>query len=301
MPSTSRTRSLSAMKEGPWWPERGGGRCDHSAAKADAMMPEMSPAAPDIRPRPSPTRRRAGGGDRSAPSSLAIWPASDRAAVRPCREAPRRAVRDHTRRALPLAGEPARAASSGSARRGRSRVGTSRPRVRDRRDCGRDGDRGRTACRASAQARPAPRAQARVRRAVELGCGCRRPRECGPRDRPRPKAGRADRRASGPMAPVARWSGCAYRVTAAMRSPGLVSRVCQDRPGNPRPQGDHLRADRDSGLSIGVPVERRNASSAKAAARRIGAPAEAQAARKSGLRRSHSHANPRASNVRRAR
>jgi hypothetical protein len=76
--------------------------------------------------------------------------------------------------------------------------------------------------------------------------------------------------------------------------------VCQDRPGNPRPQWDHLRANGACGMSTSARADRGMEVLASIVTRRVCVLADTQAARKSGLRRSHSHANPRASKVRRA-
>ena len=246
-----------------------------------------------------------GGVDRTAPSSLAIWPASGRAAVRPCRGATRPPrVRssyseDHCRLPVPPVRKRLRADWHAESDRAPEHLGRADAigmvavgmEVEPERLAGRRLEPGGQ-----------PERKLGVRRAVARGyVGAVGRRVCGSRDHPRPKASRADRRAFAPTAPDARWSTCAYRVTAARRLAGHRWQACEDRPGNPRPQGDHLRDDRGCGMSIGVRVERRIASSANAQARRIGAPADAQATRKSGFRRSHSHANPRASNVRRAR
>ena len=268
---------------------------------ASLMLSAVMQANGDTHPQPCPLPLQQGDEGPIARNSHAIRRASDGEARRQCRAVTRRRRSDRGGRALRPAGLPADEGLRAAASRDRRLAGRSRRRGRDPRDCDRDGDRARTACRAWARARREPTAATRACRGVEQGCGCPLLSGGGSRDRPRWKDGRADHPASSPKALDARRSARACRATAARRPAELAWQACQDRPGNPRPQGDHLLGRRGCGISVGVPVVRWIASWAKAEARRTDASAEAQAARNSGLRRSHSQANQRASNVKRAR
>jgi hypothetical protein len=124
-----------------------------------------------------------------------------------------------------------------------------------------------------------------------------RARPCGRCDRPRPSAGNGDRLLIAPRALVGRSSARRRRGMAARRPAALRSPACRDRPRKVRPQGDHLLAKECCARLITGRAERWTAAKASAELRRAASPVDVQIARKSGLRRTHSQAKPRAFNV----
>lgn len=254
----------------------------------------------DSHPRPYPLPRPRDGEDPIVQSSIATRPALPEAIRRQYRAAMRQPQSGRVWRASQPVGAHVDKGLRAAARQARPRVGTSRLHGHDRHGCDRDEDRGRKVCRALVRALREPTGQVPARHAAGSGYGCHRMRLCAVHDCPTPLADRACRRAIVPTAPGARSSVCACRVTAAKRSAEPRWQACQDRPGNPRPQWDHLRANGACGMSTSARADRRMEVLASIVTRRVCVLADTQAARKSGLRRSHSHANPRASKVRRA-
>ncbi len=266
-----------------------------------SMFWDVPQAAAYSRPLPSRSPRRRGGVDRNAPNSGASRQAVGRAVARRCRAATRRSAANRKCRPLLPAGVHGRSARRAAARQGRPRAGMSRPSGFGRYGCGRDGDRAQTACPAPAQGRRESKAAAPGRRAFGSGSTFLRARPCGRRDRPRPPAGKGDRRSIAPRALAGRSSARLLREMAARRPAALRSPACRDRPRKVRPQGDHLLARECCGRLMTGRAERRTAAKASAELRRAASPVDVQIARKSGLRRTHSQANPRAFNVSNAR
>ncbi len=250
---------------------------------------------------PSRPLRRRDGADQSALNSGATRWEAGRVVPRQCRAATLRRVEDRGCRASLLAGVREGLAGRAAARQGRSRVEMT-PRLEfGRGDCGRDGHRARTACQVPARARRGSRATNPALHVFGSEAPSRLVQPCEQRDHPKPTVDRVDRLSFAPKAPAARSSARLGRATAARRSAAYRSPTCRDRPRKVRPQGDHLRASGCCGRSIIRRAERRTAVWASAELRRAITPADTQIARKSGLRRTHSHANPRVFNVSSAR
>lgn len=247
-----------------------------------------------IRRRPTPMPSRRGGEGPRAPNSTASRPAWGRTVRRQCRAATRRPRGDHGCRALPHGDARERRAASEAEARARSRGENTTPRAADRHDGDRDEDRDRRRRPYRAQARRAATARVQVRRGGAEAARCHPARRCGSTGRPIGLAGSEDRQAAAPTARAERQSASRHRPTGARRPAGDRSRICQAAARKQRPQGDHLLASGWSRRSTSGRRDRRAASMASRLARRAAGPAVSQSARKSGLRRSHSHAKSRA-------
>lgn len=299
--SASRARRSSASNGVHGWPESGGTRSDHMASTMVSMLWDVLQAVAYTLQPPSRPPRRRGAVDPSVRNSGASRRAAGRAILRQFREATRRHSADRECRSSLPAGAHEGSAAPAAARQCRSRVGMPRPRGFGRYGFGLDGDKAQTACPAPEPARRESRAAIPVRHAFVLEATRLRARQCERRDQPRRTAGNPDRLWLVPTGPAARPSRRPRRPMAARRPAALRSPVCRDRLRKVRPQRDHLRVRGCCGRSIMVRAERRMAVWASAELRRAATPADAQSARKSGLRRTHSHAKPRAFNVSSAR
>lgn len=292
--STSRARRSSASNGVRGWPESGGTRSDHMALMMASMLWGVLQAVADILPLPSPPPRQRDAVDPSARNSAASRRESDRAVARQCRVATRRRAGSREYRASLPGGAHADLAERATARQARPRAGMTRRFGSVRCGFGRDEGRVRTACPASARGRRESTAAIPGRYAYGSAAISRRARQCKRRDHPRSTAGSADRLLCAPKARVERSSVRLRQAMAARRPAARQSPACRDRARKVRPQWDHLRARGCCGRLIVRRAERRMAAKASAEVRCAAAPADAQIARKSGLRRTHSHANPRA-------
>lgn len=259
-----------------------------------ASVSPVTPAAADTHQRPSPLPHQQGGEGPSVPSSLANRQAADRATRRQCRAATRRTRRGRECTASPSDGRPGRTVRNARGCRDRSRGGRLRRRARGQTGHSRHGCIVRTVFRASVSGRQAAKAPVPRRDACECKGGCRRVQRCGSNDRPSGSARRAARLSSLPMARVGRASARQRRATVASRLADRGWRGCQDLPRKESPQGDHLLARGCRGRLTTGRAERRTRLKPTSDTRLTAGPAVCQITRKSGLRRSHSHANPRA-------
>jgi hypothetical protein len=122
----------------------------------------------------------------------------------------------------------------------------------------------------------------------------------GSRGRPSVRKRNGDRPSPLPMAPAARSSERMYQVPDSRRSVASRLPTCRDRARKVRPQWDHLPAKGCCEIFRIRRADRRTATSVLVLMRRARGLLERQMSRKSGLRRSHSQAKPRASNAVRA-
>jgi hypothetical protein len=123
---------------------------------------------------------------------------------------------------------------------------------------------------------------------------------CAARGRPSARTGSADRQSAAPMAPGGRSSGRRCQAPDSRRPQARRSPRYRDRARKVTPQWDHLLASGCCAIVMSARADRRTMVSVDVLARRAGAFAVCQMPRKSGLRRSHSQAKPRASNAVRA-
>ena len=177
--SASRTRSSSATKDGPWWPERGTPGSDHMDRGKAVMVADVTRGASDIRPRPVRRRRRQADAGLIVRSWSASHWASNRAAGRQCRVATRRPARGRECRASPPDDAPAHRVSCEAKDHGRSNAGSSR-----QHGCGlRASYRGGGRDRSSRPRRVPGRAEARAEALANRGDGpaglCLRATLCG--------------------------------------------------------------------------------------------------------------------------
>lgn len=270
-----------------------GSSCGRPLSTWPSVSP-ANPAASDTHQRPSPLLHRQGGEGRIVPSSFANRRAADRATRRQCRAATRRTRRGRECTAWPYDGRPGRIVPSARGCRDRSRGGRSWRRARGQTGHSRHGCIVRTAFRASVSGRQAAKAPVPCWDACERIGGCRRVQRCGSNDCPSGSARRAARLSSLPMARVGRASARQRQATGASRLADRGWRGCQDLPRKESPQGDHLLARGCWGRLTTGRAERRALLRPTSDTRLAAGPAAWQITRKSGLRRSHSHANPRA-------
>ena len=273
---------------------------DHIRPAAAARMADVIQAADDSHQRSSGQRLRQGAADRSVPSLIASRLAADRGPARRCRASSHRAAPGHGHRASPRGGAPARKVRRGREHHDRLNGGRSpQPGCGSRVSCP---DEGR--CRSCRPSRaPSPReARAAIRASLCGGsAGVSLPASrSGSRARPSVRKRNGDRRSPLPMAPAARSSERMYQVPDSRRSAARRLRTCRDRTRKVRPQWDHLPAKGCFEIFRIRRADRRTTASVLGLTRRSAELPERQISRKSGLRRNHSQAKPRASNAVRA-
>lgn len=274
---------------------------DHMGLTISLMLWGVFPEVACTLRSPSQPRSPRGDADPSALNSAASRQAAGRAGAWQCRAATRHRAGSRECKASLPAGVHRGPVARATARQVRPRAGRFRPRGCGRCGAGQDEDKAQTACLATARAPQESKAPIPGRNAYGSAPLPRRARRCERRDHPMPTAGNADRLLFAPKRPVARPSARSRRSTAARRPAARRSPVCRDRLRKVRPQRDHLRARGCCGRSTMVRAERRMTVWAAAELRRAASPADVQIARKSGLRRTHSQANPRAFNFSSAR
>ena len=273
---------------------------DHIRFTADARMADVTQAADDSLQRSSGQPHRQGAADRSVPNSIASRLATDRGRAHRCHASSHRPAPCHGHRASPCGGAPARKVRRGREHHDRLNGGRSpRPGCGPHVSCP---DEGR--CRSCRPSRaPGPRgARAAIRASLCGGSeGVSLPASrSGSHARPSVRKRNGDRRSPSPMAPAARSSERMYQVPDSRRSAARRLPTCRDRTRKVRPQWDHLPAKGCFEIFRILRADRRTTASLVVLARRAGGLPERQMSRKSGLRRSHSQAKPRASNAVRA-
>jgi len=256
--------------------------------------------ADDSHQRSSGQRHRQGAANRNVPSLIASLLAADRGPARRFRVSSHRRAPCHGHRASPRGGAPARMVRRGRERHDRLSGGSSpRPGCDSRVPCP---DEGR--CRSCRPSRaPGPRGARVAIRASLVGgsAGVSLPvSRSGSRARPSVRKRTGDRRSPLPMAPAARSSERMYQVPDSRRSAARRLPTCRDRTRKVRPQWDHLPAKGCFEIFRILRADRRTTAWLLVLARRAGGLPERQMSRKSGLRRSHSQAKPRASSAVRA-
>ena len=270
---------------------------DHIRSATPARMRDVIQAADDSHQRSSGPRHRQGAADRSVLSSIASLLAADRGPARRCRASSHRPAPGHGHRASPRGGVPVRKVRRGREHHDRLNGGRSpRPGCGSRVSCP---DEGR--CRSSRPSRVLGPREARAAIRASLGggsAGVSLPASrSGSRARPSVRKRNGDRRSPLPMAPAARSSERMYQVPDSKRSAARRLPTCRDRTRKVRPQWDHLPAKGCFEIFRTLRADRRMAASILGLTRRVGGLPERQVSRKSGLRRSHSQAKPRAFKV----